>query len=110
MKDWDEPVSKRATVMYRNVAPGPLCTLTLVVKDVSSTVMMPPVRLGPCSGNGGANGNGEVLAEQVVAECLFRRATLCCCCFHINSSPQYSSAVRGRTTGSNKSGVEEIPR
>ena len=32
----------------------------------------------------------------------------CCCCSHINSSPQYN-AVRGRRTGSKTSGVEEIP-
>ena len=31
------------------------------------------------------------------------------CCYHINSTPQYN-AVRGRRTGFNNSGVEEISR
>ena len=35
--------------------------------------------------------------------------SLICCCSHINSSPQHN-AVRGRMTGSNNSGVEEIPQ
>ena len=82
MKDLGEPVSRRSTVMYRNVASGLLCTLALVVKDVSSPVMIPPVRSGPYSGRAGVKGNGQVLAEWIAAECLSRRASIqhggCC--------------------------------
>ena len=46
------------------VAVEPLCTRTLVVKEVPSTVMMPLVRQGPCYGSFGPIGIGQILAEH----------------------------------------------
>ena len=50
IKTCGEPVSKRATRPQREAAVDPLCALIRVVKEASSTVMMPSKRRGSCSG------------------------------------------------------------
>ena len=47
------------------------------------------------------------LFHRMRMSCLSYLVSGCCCCSHINSQ---FNAVRGRRTGSNNSGVEEIPQ
>lgn len=51
-------------MIHRTAASGLLCTFTLVVKDVLSTVMMPLVNSGPCSVSGGVKSIEQVLVVE----------------------------------------------
>ena len=61
-------MSSSATSLQRLAAEGPLWTSTSVVNDASSTVRMPLVRHGPCSGIIGAVVAGYRLVAPSTAE------------------------------------------
>ena len=62
MQFWGEPVSRSATQPKAVEGVDPLCTAILVVKEALSNVIVPPMRLGPCSESKGVS--AEVGATQ----------------------------------------------
>ena len=50
MKDWGDPVSKRARQLNRDVVETPLWSDNRVVNVASSMVTTPLIKSGPCSG------------------------------------------------------------
>ena len=65
-KVWGEPVSRSATQPKTVEAVVPLCTVLLVVKEAPSSVIVPPTRPGPCSGNEGVSA-GVGAAQEATA-------------------------------------------